>query len=58
MVRLPQLVRGTNCDLLLLFHVSMSDTGRQHMDRIIEDYKALVPVIFFLNFASCRKEGS
>lgn len=28
------------------------------MDRIIEDYKALVPIIFFLNFASCRKEGS
>ena len=27
------------------------------MDRIIEDYKALVPIIFFLNFASSRKEG-
>jgi len=37
----PQLVKSTDCYLLLLFHVDINDTMGQNLGRIKEDFKAL-----------------
>ena len=39
--RVPQLVKGTDYCLLLLFHVGTNDTASSNLGRIKEDFKAL-----------------
>lgn len=60
--RVPQLVKSTDFYALLPFHVGINDTANQNLDKIKENYKALVvqpkywyPSYLFFHFASKRK---